>query len=161
MYLSYQLLILLPLLAVNNSFANELPLNVYNPHALTMSENRPQCIGCHVDETHRADAMNGSKGPTFIDGGINACITCHESAAEKHMVGQRPDFRVPESLPLDEQGRITCLTCHHAHGPLKSEETWVDVSWIDRLTASERLHKTFLLRRNNRQGGLCKACHET
>ena len=134
--------------------------SVFNPHNMPMQEQSSQCFNCHAGSTQTAKRPMGTRIPTFVGDGIRICTSCHESAVVKHMVGQRPSFNVPYYLPLDEQGRITCLTCHYTHGPLRSNKPWVDVSWIERMSNSDRLSKTFLLRHHNRNGSLCLACHD-
>ena len=154
-------LLLLLVLSNHSLLAAETSNSVLNPHSMPMDEHRPQCLSCHAKAKHTTAVSNGAIATIFVGDGIKACISCHESAAVKHMVGRRPDLHVPDDLPLDAQGRITCLTCHYTHGPLRSENPWVDVSWYERLTNSERLHKTFLLRRHNREGALCLVCHDS
>ena len=156
--LSYCFLILA--LTVNGLLAADAPAPAINPHSLPMDQHWPQCLTCHV-EPEQLPVGKAGASPVLVTDGIGSCTGCHESAAVKHMVGKRPEFNVPGYLPLDTQGRITCLTCHYTHGPMLSEKPWVDVSWFERLTNSERLRKTFLLRRHNRDGGLCMACHDS
>jgi predicted CXXCH cytochrome family protein len=56
------------------------------------------------DPNHQAGEHNG---------GTAACATCHRFPATRtHVVGVRPSFDVPESLPLGPGGELTCLTCH-------------------------------------------------
>jgi hypothetical protein len=152
---------LLLAIAADTLVAADTSVPPLNPHSLPTREAMPQCLTCHAEAEQAVTTVKVGLAPTMVRDGIKSCITCHESAAVKHMVGRRPDFKVPSYLPLDAEGRITCLTCHYTHGPLSSEKTWVDVSWIERLTNSERLHKTFLLRHHNRDGHLCKACHDS
>jgi len=56
---------------------------------------------------------------------------------------------------------MACLTCHYVHGSLASDRPWASVSFMDRMTDDERMHKTYLLRRNNAEGALCLICHDT
>ena len=49
---------------------------------------------------------------------INACLRCHQQDAS-HPVGVRsmnPNIKVPDELPVIENGVVTCVTCHFAHG---------------------------------------------
>lgn len=154
-------IVLLLALTADILLAADTPAPVLNPHSMPANEATPQCLTCHAETEQAVTTVKVGLAPTMVTDGIKSCITCHESAAVKHMVGRRPDFKVPNYLPLDAEGRITCLTCHYTHGPLKSEKPWVDVSWFERLTNSERLHKTFLLRHHNRDGHLCMACHDS
>jgi hypothetical protein len=52
------------------------------------------------------------------------CIPCHEAGAINHPVGVRPEFAVPADLPLDTEGRISCLTCHYVHGSLRADHPY-------------------------------------
>lgn len=113
------------------------------------------CALCHAGEP------TGSGGPELREDAASACTSCHPGGDESHEVGMQPDFAVPADLPLDAGGRMTCLTCHFAHGPLRGDRPWCSVSLLDRMLGSERLTKTFLLRRNNATGELCLACHDT
>ena len=91
--------------------------------------------------------------------GVESCVNCHGSESITHPVGARPNFAVPGDLPLDREGRVTCLTCHYIHGTLHSDTPQASASALERLFGSERLHKSYLLRRNNTEGKLCMACH--
>ncbi len=120
------------------------------------------CDGCHTRLPDRLPGAAGgpsSSGP-FAAGGIAMCMRCHEHEARAHPMGRPLEFPVPPDLPL-EGGAMTCLTCHHAHGSLQSDRPWASVSLMDRLTDSERMHKSYLLRRNNANGELCLVCHDT
>ena len=43
------------------------------------------------------------------------CLECHPTNASDHKLGVIPKL-LPKGLPLDKEGRITCLTCHEPHG---------------------------------------------
>lgn len=77
------------------------------------------------------------------------------------MVEVAVDFPIPGNLPLSEDGTVTCLTCHKAHGPLHADRPWANVTVIDRWLDTEAMRKTYLLRRNNEHGELCRVCHDT
>jgi hypothetical protein len=86
------------------------------------------------------------------------CGSCH-NPDDGHQVGLELDFQIPADLPLDKKNRMTCLTCHYTHGNLNSDRPQASFSFMDRLFDAERIHKSFLLRRNNTDGELCLTCH--
>jgi cytochrome c len=76
-------------------------------------------------------------------------------------VGLKLDFEIPADMPLDKKNRLSCLTCHYTHGNMDSDRPQASVSFMDRLLNANRLHKSFLLRRNNVDGELCLICHNS
>jgi predicted CXXCH cytochrome family protein len=145
---------------IDTLMAGSNPGQWFNPHLISNTESRPQCLKCHAQARQSTNQDDAIVRPLLTGDGIEICTGCHVTDTVKHMLGRRPNFPVPNDLPLDRKGRITCLTCHYTHGSLRSEKPWIDVSWFERLSNSKRLYKTFLLRRNNREGGLCLACHD-
>jgi hypothetical protein len=110
-----------------------------NPHA--HFQNPDQCPKCHLSPGSRPAAGRFSTEADTV------CLECHakESLGRSHPVNVRPEekyrkMKVPADLPLDDDGRIMCLTCHTAHGPYVS----------------------YFLRRSSPDRGfevLCEACH--
>jgi hypothetical protein len=93
------------------------------------------------------------------DGSV-MCLVCHDIETAAHpMTDAKIDFSVPADLPLAEDSTLSCMTCHYLHGSLSSDRPWASVSFMDRMSGSERMHKTYLLRRNNADGELCLVCH--
>jgi predicted CXXCH cytochrome family protein len=100
-----------------------------------------QCPKCHV--------FQGSQPAPgrILTGTDKVCLECHtkESMGRSHPVNVRPEekyrkMKIPADLRLDDDGRITCLTCHTAHGQYVS----------------------YFLRRSSPDRGfevLCEACH--
>jgi len=118
--------------------ASEVPGRA-NPHA--HFRNPDQCPKCHLTPGSRPGPGRLS---TTAD---TVCLECHAKGnmGPSHPVNVRPEekyrkMKVPADLPLDDDGRIMCLTCHTAHGPYAS----------------------YFLRRSSPEGGpelLCEACH--
>ncbi|MFH0924399.1 MAG: cytochrome c3 family protein [bacterium] len=83
------------------------------------------------------------------------CYSCHNGiivdsrerfwAKRGHVVGVKPSSKVviPPEMPLDEEGKLVCGTCHTAHG----------------IADSERGKETIYLRCSNINSELCKKCH--
>lgn len=72
---------------------------------------KSNCSICHV--THKM--VNGTMMLRTILSEV--CIDCHADrrAPVEHVVGVVPTYMI-KKLPLDEQGRLTCITCHEPHG---------------------------------------------
>ncbi len=134
-----------------------------NPHNVVENKN-DTCTQCHHDLPDIKIGLNTKNQRVdlsqFKQDGIKMCTDCH-SEKEGHVVGVSLDFSVPADLPLGQNKTISCLTCHYTHGDLKSDRPQSSYSVIDRLLDSERLHKSFLIRRNNSHGELCLTCHNT
>lgn len=62
------------------------------------------CSDCHM------------RGKTLKNSSVNElCISCHPDNVKDHVLDVISKVKPPE-LPLDSQNRITCITCHEAHG---------------------------------------------
>ena len=70
-----------------------------------------QCLDCHISKpSSESDPVTFSKNINLM------CASCHKSEQElSHPVGMKPSMKVPQSMPLDWKGELTCLTCHTAH----------------------------------------------
>jgi hypothetical protein len=132
-----------------------------NPHELVVGASG--CGECHVATPD--GVPEGSTRTVLPEAGeyvadhVEMCVSCHKDDASAHPIGAKPGYPVPADLPLDEDGRISCLTCHFTHGNLKSDHRCCSASLLDRLFARDRFSKSFLLRRDNPKGQLCQACH--
>jgi hypothetical protein len=138
----------------------------FNPHEIVQQQPTAICQECHVKKPviYRKSSGMGIR-PDWKDyklDGTAICIQCHDLEAEEHAVGGAViDFPVPADLPLTGENTLMCMTCHYMHGSLESARPWASVSFMDRLTGSERLRKSYVLRRNNSDGELCLVCHDT
>jgi len=137
-----------------------------NPHVVTRQIGRSGCAECHIDtpELKNDGILNTEHLPVdpgrFKQDGVAMCRSCHTHEAHIHKnVSEKIDFPVPADMPLSQDNGIICLTCHYSHGSLDSDQPRANVSFIDHLFNTERLHKSFLLRRDNSDGGLCLTCH--
>jgi hypothetical protein len=141
------------------------PVFADNPHELSSGSQTADCLSCHLEKpeimtktlinskNHQADSA------AFTKDGIEMCTGCHNKD-DGHQVGLKLDFEVPADLPLGKKHKLTCLTCHYTHGSLSSDRPQASLSFLDGMLDSERLHKSYLLRRNNADGELCLTCHE-
>lgn len=135
-----------------------------NPHHVSATD-KSTCSSCHAtevryDQADLLDTKNKQVDLTaFNNDGIAMCTGCH-NADEGHKVGLKLDFDIPADMPLNKKKTMSCLTCHYTHGSLESTRPQASFSFMDRMVNSERLHKSFLLRRNNVDGELCLTCHK-
>lgn len=79
------------------------------------------CLDCH----YRLP-FEGSRA-TFIGEAEKACTGCHKvyhgaGKGPSHPVKIIPTMAVPPDMPLDKEGRITCVTCHTYHFGYKDEK---------------------------------------
>ena len=137
-----------------------------NPHTLSATGKSEDCAGCHAAEVHhdKAELLNTKNKQVelaaFNKDGVEMCTGCHD-AEDGHKVGLKLDFEIPADMPLNKKDALSCLTCHYTHGNLTSDRPQASFSFMDRLLNAERLHKSFLLRRNNVDGELCLICHNS
>jgi hypothetical protein len=136
-----------------------------NPHEISSHTQGADCTSCHLGrpQAATADLINSKNhqadAAAFKTDGIEMCTGCHDKD-DGHKVGIKLDFDVPADLPLGAKNKLTCLTCHYAHGSLTSSRPQASFSFIDRMLDAELMHKSYLLRRNNTDGELCLTCHE-
>lgn len=95
-----------------------------------------QCGFCHLNYDY----------PLHFRDSINTlCNYCHgKRNALSHIVGTKPSMQVPADFRLDENGEITCDTCHDIHRDSVDPVTGI---------------RTYLLRSNLRGREFCDACH--
>ncbi|MGA2191850.1 MAG: cytochrome c3 family protein [Nitrospirota bacterium] len=111
------------------------------PHEFTQSD----CFYCHFTLPGDSD----TQPLKFTDSITNLCARCHEmSKIVSHQVDMIPsaETAIPKDMPLDEQGRMTCVTCHDIHKIYRNPLTG---------------QRTFFLRRDAIGKNFCIACHNT
>ncbi len=137
-----------------------------NPHTISATGKSVECASCHAAEIHhdQTDLLNTKNkkfdSAEFSKDGVAMCTDCH-NADDGHKVGLKLDFEIPADMPLNKKNTLSCLTCHYTHGTLVSDRPQASFSTMDRILNAERLHKSFLLRRNNVDGELCLICHNS
>jgi hypothetical protein len=155
-----RILLLFALMLLNLQSASAEP----NPHEITKLTPSDDCKTCHLSiPDYTGTELLESKNKTvnlagFSKDGVAMCTGCHDPK-DGHKIGLKLDFDVPADMPLDKKKSLSCLTCHYSHGKLASDRPQASFSFMDRLMDAERLHKSYLLRRNNVNGELCLICH--
>ncbi|WP_334181141.1 hypothetical protein [Methylobacter sp.] len=138
-----------------------------NPHIVTQQTSQSGCTDCHINtpELKNTGILNTNNFPVdlsrFKQDGVAMCSSCHSHKHIHKNVAEKVDFPVPVDMPLSQNHEHICLTCHYSHGRLDSDQPQANVSFMDRLFDTERLHKSYLLRRDNSDGGLCLICHSS
>lgn len=158
-----------------------------SPHDMLLSDGQPdtdKCAMCHEDDM----TLSRSK--------VETCTLCHSitvhSGANEHLRAEAarvaklvpPPEEGQPALPLTDDGRIYCGTCHVFHDPRVSEEKVLDQPWVPvsplaqavrealggRLEAAAPAHEegapavkfsdgTKRLRLPIADGALCRHCH--
>jgi hypothetical protein len=130
-------------------------------HPLT--DHPTSCGICHEGEVVRGrddrTTVRLKKDP------VSLCIGCHPSKDFVHMhpVDLKPDFAVPPKLPLDRSYLITCVTCHDPHASPWSDEPVIPRGireLLGDLLSRRTRFPSYFLRMANRDGELCRTCHE-
>lgn len=78
------------------------------------SKNRKNCIKCHVKVPVQGSDPRGEGNLLFKGDFDKICSACHGNYEHEHPVSLviSPMIKGAESLPLDREGRIVCITCH-------------------------------------------------
>ena len=101
-----------------------------------------KCLDCHSTLPFPGAALS------FRRQAREVCAQCHRkgmgSAARlSHPIDVVPSMAIPPDMPLDEQGRMTCVTCHTYHTGYRDENG----------------NKRYFLRRPQGKT-FCYACHD-
>ena len=108
------------------------------------------CLDCHTAE--EAKEFRGRTAASCS----NYCLTCHSG---HHKIDiwliRKPDV----NLPLKDEEKITCYTCHDLIKKRYDDVSWRSESLFDSIFNKKDIYKTYYLRINNRDGSLCKSCH--
>ncbi|NGZ28518.1 MAG: hypothetical protein G8345_16715 [Magnetococcales bacterium] len=92
------------------------------------------CQSCHLATTITNDNAN-----VLVSSQEEICLRCHPNALKaSHPTGFHPRRRIPNNMPLDWKGDLTCSTCHSLHAPMGSG----------------------ILRHNKRGQAFCLLCHD-
>ena len=106
---------------MKNSLRLLLILVVFYPtSALAIHDNTEDtaCLDCHFTLPFDRDKL------IYTEEVGNVCRKCHqdfpcndkkESGGFAHPVNVTPSMTIPLDMPMDKQGRVTCITCHSYH----------------------------------------------
>ncbi|MBI5419660.1 MAG: hypothetical protein HZA60_06185 [Deltaproteobacteria bacterium] len=99
------------LLAVPGGAAEKKDRKTESPHG---RKDAKACLFCHVSAPAEEAARRRDPGLKFGGDIVALCSSCHEGYRHMHPVkiAVAPDMKSPEDLPLDKDGKITCITCH-------------------------------------------------
>ncbi len=103
-----RVLLILMIMAVAGVVSGSLPGWMGEYHDFT-----GKCLDCHITEPTAAEQrLTLRKDITLL------CIECHrQDDGLTHPVDIKPSMDVPDYLPLDWRGMVTCVTCHEVHNP--------------------------------------------
>jgi len=92
-----------------------------NPHGL---KDQKACVECHVGIPAEGSSPRKEGNLRFGGDVVALCSSCHAKYRHMHPVkiALSPDMKSPEDLPLDKDGKITCITCHdvmEGHGVIR------------------------------------------
>lgn len=105
-----------------------------------------KCLDCHVTLPFDRSKLS------YTETVGNICRNCHEqfpcspgseSEGFSHPIDVEPTMSVPIDMPLDEKGRVTCITCHSYHAEFWDSE-----------------YNTESLLRRSKGPTLCYTCHK-
>lgn len=82
-----------------------------DPHLKTLGKG---CINCHLTTPAPGSSPVRDSNLRFEGDIVALCSSCHGGYRHMHPVriAVAPDMKSPENLPLDREGKITCITCH-------------------------------------------------
>lgn len=135
-----------------------------NPHAHFREDG--SCPRCHVMVSGKPDPAR------FLPESVGFCTGCHsgEQLGRSHPIGVRTrdkywKMTVPDDFPMDDDGRMMCLTCHTAHGPFLSTVKAYEKQKPENPGASgtPTYYRTLFARRSDPKMGfavLCDGCHK-
>lgn len=132
------LLLVMLLFLSGQTRSSEAPLpERNNPHAFLLRHNMA-CKDCHASiGIKKRGSMRKPVG--------EICARCHKLPGHSHVVEIQPAFVVPPDLPLDENGLLTCATCHDPHR-----------AYVNPVSGE----RTMYLRRDGTRKQFCAVCHE-
>ncbi len=92
-----------------------------SPHGL---KDTKACLECHISIPAEGSSPRKENNLRFGGDVVALCSSCHAKYRHMHPVkiALSPDMKSPEDLPLDKDGKITCITCHdvmEGHGVVR------------------------------------------
>ncbi len=82
-----------------------------NPHVRTEPKT---CVICHIGSPDEGVPVRKENNLKFGGDILALCTSCHSGYRHMHPVkiALSPEMKSPGELPLDKEGKITCITCH-------------------------------------------------
>ena len=138
-------------------------VNAHAQEKITPPKNPNSAKGCAICHYRWVDTFFiEGKGSDLVDytsqklvATSEMCFSCHDGSimdsrvrayqTPQHKTNVRPpsNMKIPDILPLDEQGRMQCATCHTAHGVPSGPDS----------------KETIFMRTSNRNSEMCRMCH--
>jgi Cytochrome c7 and related cytochrome c len=135
-----------------------------NPHEIKQLKLSGSCLDCHVTQPKTLPDKEGRETipdmSNYKGDGVALCATCHDPKRASHMIGRKIEAGLPVGLPLANERKVVCLTCHYTHGSFYTEQPRASVNFLDKWFNTERMHNSFLLRLDNSEGDFCLLCHQ-
>lgn len=107
---------------------------------------KTKCLDCHVTLPFDRNKLSYTETVGSICRQCHQQFPCGAASANEgfaHPIDVKPTMSIPIDMPLDEKGRLSCITCHSYHA-----EFW-----------DSEYNTEFLLRRS-KGPTLCYTCHK-
>ena len=121
-------------------------LSVSPALAIHDDTSKTKCLDCHVTLPFDRSKLSYTETVGSICRKCHQQFPCNPESADEgfsHPIEVQPTMSVPIDMPLDEKGRLSCITCHSYHA-----EFW-----------DSEYNTEFLLRRS-KGPTLCYTCHK-
>ncbi len=84
-----------------------------------------KCLDCHFTLPFNRDKISYTEKVGDICRKCHQEFPCHDQHSGKsffHPLDVVPSINIPLDMPLDKQGRLTCITCHSYHAEFWDSE---------------------------------------
>lgn len=107
---------------------------------------KTKCLDCHVTLPFDRNKLSYTETVGTICRKCHQQFPCSTDSADEgfsHPIEVQPTMSVPIDMPLDEKGRLSCITCHSYHAEFWDSE-----------------YNTEALLRRSKGPTLCYTCHK-